>query len=93
MLTIDEAIYAGGNNNIDNNTYYLYTNQSYWFGTPLSFSLLNSYVGYTTASGKIGGLYAYGSSGVRPVISISDSSQVESGGDGTATNPYVIKTN
>ncbi len=93
LITSDEATYAGGV--YSNNTYYLYTNQVYWGGSPYLFdhNSLYSKLVLIYDSGSIGSYNGYNNevSGVRPVISIKSSDVVESG-DGTQTNPYVIKT-
>ncbi len=93
LITVDEMMYAGGRYDIANSTYYLYTNQLYWGMSPLSFGIGLAYESVIYANGKINGYYIYSStSGYRPVISISPTAELESGGDGTTNNPYVIKT-
>ncbi len=93
LLTSDEVMYAGGKENKNNSTYYLYTNQRYWTLSPNYF--YNGYVNhniFVDSNGNIGYFDINYSYGVRPVISLKSTDIVESG-DGTSTNPYVIKTN
>ncbi len=92
LITSDEIMYAGGLYNTANTTYYLYNNQEYWTMSPNSFS--TDYPSEVTvlSSGAINTNYVNAHyNGLRPVVSISATSNVESG-DGTATNPYVIQT-
>ena len=103
FLTADEGILAGlgGNNeiNVYNVSYYLYTNDFYWSMSPNSFFNNNSnsmfYLKYSLGSGTVN----YGSGtvleppGLRPVVSLKLGTEFESGGDGTPTNPYVVKYN
>jgi hypothetical protein len=90
LLSSDEVMYAGGTRNSENTTYYL--NRRIWiFG--LSFFINN----YPNLFHIYRGELSYQSStpnasnGVTPVISLKSTNMVESG-DGTQTNPYVIKT-
>ena len=91
MITIDEDILAGGvaSSNVFNRSYYLHTSKNYWTMSPgvytyfLVFFDLRS--GGTVTTNTAGGLY-----GIRPVISLKHDTSILSG-DGTPTNPYVIK--
>ena len=92
LITTDEAMYAGGNYSYSNNSYYLYTNQTYWTSSPSYLSSGNmpfNILLYTNGSFTSYGVSA--TYGFRPVISISPNAII-SGGDGTATNPYVVQT-
>ncbi len=96
LITSDEVMYAGGrgsNTNAvtGNTTYYLYVGENYWTGSPYGYT--NGF--YATQFYFDGILYSENVSttcGIRPVISLKSTDVVESG-DGTSTNPYVIKTN
>ena len=92
LITTDELIYAGGKYSVNNSTYYLYTNQSYWTISPC-FSALSNITIIMDTFGSIGSSVGSGTanSGLRPVISLKSTDIVESG-DGTSTNPYVIAT-
>jgi hypothetical protein len=91
LITFDEIMYAGGKGYTANNTYYLYTNQAYWAGSPDAFSYFYAYEFYVLSSGSVNVDGVFRALGLRPVISLKSTDVVESG-DGTQTNPYVIKT-
>lgn len=93
LLTADEIIVAGtaGNSSTANNTYYLYTGNYFW-------SLSSRYYGNGVAFGFSVDKYGYFASdkmtypgGLRPVVSLKLGTEFEDGGDGTPTNPYVVK--
>ena len=92
LITIDEAMYAGGRGKSENNTYYLYTYHPYWASSPNFFygnTAMENSVSYT---GNFNNYLLDYSFGVRPVISLSPNAIISSG-DGTQNNPYVIQTN
>ena len=96
LLTADEVIMAGarGNSGTSNDTYYLYTGRDYWSLSPRYFSdrfanefnvsdygyLIDDYVHHVNW-------------GLRPVVSLKLGTEFETGGNGTPTNPYVVKYN
>ena len=92
VITIDEVMYAGGTL-ASNNKYYLYNNKDYWTISPMNFRV--DMGGVESCIRSHGGLngYSVGATGVgvRPVISLKATDEILSG-DGTQTNPYVIKT-
>jgi hypothetical protein len=90
LLTSDEAMYAGGKGSTNNNNYYLYNDQMYWSISPRYFNTQTMVVGIHS-TGLINFFNVGLTHGIRPVISLK-TSEVESG-NGTPTNPYVIKTN
>jgi hypothetical protein len=90
LLTGDEIALAGGGYNTSNSTYYLYTNQYWWAGSPYTFSDTDAdeFAVYSTGYLNSGGVNnAYGA---RPVVSLSLGVEIVSGGEGTSTNPYVV---
>ena len=95
LITADEVSMAGGvyhsdNSSYSNNSsYYLYTNQIYWLGSPGT-SPSNGFVyGFIVYSSGYINYYGVGSSnGVRPVISLS--SEAKLSGYGTYSNPYTV---
>ena len=95
LITADEVSMAGGvyhsdNSSYSNNSsYYLYTNQIYWLGSPGT-SPSNGFVyGFIVYSSGYINYYGVGSSnGVRPVISLS--SEAKLSGNGTYSNPYTV---
>ena len=92
LITDDEMMYAGAKQSSSNNTYYLYNNQVYWSMSPNYFSYDYAYETCITSSGMKSSCGILSAQGYRPVISLKSTDVVESG-DGTSTNPYVIKTN
>ena len=93
MVTIDEAILAGGKVGYGT-SYYLKSGQNYWTMSPYTFSSnnKNAVVFYIGSEGILN----YGNSGVghyyglRPVISLKPG-QLITKGSGTAVDPYVIE--
>ncbi len=103
LITLDEVVLAGFNTRYSNTsdykdtTNYLYTNSVYWTFSPV-LMLDGSYaiVGNVLSPGGMHGGYVYydhvdSAYGVRPVVSLADSTLVNSNGEGTSTNPYVVK--
>ena len=89
LITSDEMMYAGGVAGVVNNTYYLYSSESYW--TASSYDVIGiPLMVYFDTDGLYGNVVSE-NHGLRPVISLNSASTIESG-DGTATNPYVIQT-
>ena len=98
LITLDEVVLAGFNTRSSNTSdyqdtaNYLYTNSYYWTFSPVC---MNSYgvasVGDVNSLGSVGGDRVYSDGGVRPVVSLADGTLVNSNGDGTSTNPYVVK--
>lgn len=89
LLTVDEAMYAGGKAGDTNRKYYLNIEKSYWGISPDYFN----YNAFHYGVSNIGNFSATISDnvGIRPVISLKPTDIVQSG-DGTSTNPYVIQT-
>ena len=94
MINSYEAKLAGAASGLGyiNKSFYLYDGNGYWTMSPMTFQL-SSYMDRVYADGNRGGtrvdLYGY-MSGFRPVISLKEGTGISSG-DGTPTNPYVIK--
>ena len=91
LITADEAVLAGGNGN-SNSSYYLYTEQNYWSGSPNFFRAGYNYSFVFTVNSS-GYLTMYNvitsDIGVRSTISLS--SEAKLSGDGTWNNPYVVE--
>ena len=98
LITLDEVVLAGFNTYSSNTsdykdtTNYLYTDIGYWTLSPI----------YTDVSGNasVNGVVNNDSiihdkvffiNGVRPVISLKSGTVVEPTGEGTSTNPYVVR--
>ena len=91
LITADEINMAGGYTNTSNSSYYLYTGQDYWSGSPYYCNGTNSYVFSVDYSGYLAHYlvnYSNGNPGVRSTISLS--SDVKLSGDGTWNNPYIV---
>ena len=90
LITADELAMAGGKGATDNSTYYLYTNQYYWSGSPHSFlSYTSSAFGfYVSSSGALGNVGVFDDNGARPVVSLSSDANLI--GDGTWNNVYEV---
>ena len=96
LISADEVAYAGGVYDTSNYYYYLYTGESYWTISPYAFVVGS---GYNTVEVFLvwsdGTLDSYSVDrttwGVRPVINLRCDITI-SGGDGTASNPYVVAT-
>ena len=89
LITIDEVAYAGGDNSIINQKYYLYTGTIYWTMSPYNFSIYSAQAkawsidilgNWTTFSNE---------NGVRPVINLKPDVLYVSG-IGTENDPYII---
>ena len=90
LITADEVAMAGGVYGTSNNSYYLYTNQHYWLGSPY-YSLSRGYA-YGFGVNSLAGLEydsLYGDIGIRPVVSLS--SEVKLTGDGTWNNVFEVE--
>ena len=97
LITLDEVVLAGFNTYYSNtsvyqnSTNYLYTKRDYWTFSPMTLDEYgNVLVGYVVAGFVRDGLVdtAYA---VRPVVSLANGTLVNSNGEGTSTNPYVVK--
>ena len=90
LITADEVVMAGGKFGTGNSTYYLYTNKSYWSGSPNQFNIYeneaNEFQVYS--SGNIGPYYVAGIAGARPVVSLSSKAKLS--GNGTYDDVYTV---
>ena len=92
LITADEAAMAGGKLYSGNSTYYLYTNQYYWLGSPDTFYNGNSLAAefYVTNDGSRDAGIVDDSYGARPVVSLSSKAKLS--GNGTYSNPYTVSS-
>ena len=98
LITLDEVVLAGFNtyysneNDYEDTTNYLCTNNFYWTFSPV---LMNAHgratVGGVAGTGSVDRGAVHYALGVRPIVSLADSTLVNSNGEGTSTNPYVVK--
>ena len=93
LITADEIAMAGGVKESANSSYYLYTNQHYWSGTPESFYSGGDAFEYSVyPSGANNGYTVYYIRyGARPVISLSSKAKLT--GSGTYNDVYTVVTN
>ena len=94
LITADETIYAGASYRKVNNRYYLYLSKWYWVISPFVFNGAVSSNGVIFIDGSLNsGNVSDRAGGIRPVINIiSDISIFGWEGNGTSSNPYVIRT-
>ena len=92
LITADEVAMAGGKYAYGNSTYYLYTNQNYWLGSPLQVLYGNSdwyaYGFLVYSSSNLNNYSVHSISGARPVISLSSKAKLS--GSGTYDNVYTV---
>ena len=91
LITADEVAMAGGvyGSSNTNNSYYLYTNQHYWLGSPYYFSSLTvAYEFNLNSSGHLNTDYMQVTFGARPVISLSSKAKLS--GNGTYNDVYTV---
>ena len=98
LITNDEVVLAGFNTKYSNTsdykdtTNYLYTNTDYWTFSPVVVhDDGRAYVGLVSSTGTVGAGTADYVVGVRPVVLLANGTLVNSNGDGTSTNPYVVE--
>ena len=92
LITADEVVYAGGVAATTNTEYYLYTGYFYWAMSPW-ISSSYTYVHSVSNNGAFSGNDVnFERSGIRPVINLKSNVEITRG-DGTGSNPYVIKPN
>ncbi len=96
LITADEMAYAGGVDNTRNSSFYLYTglyqNKNYWALSPSNFADTSVREFALYSDGGLEGIYMVISPmSVRPVVSLKQGVKITSGGDGTATTPYIVE--
>ena len=93
LITSDEVVMTGGFGGMVSTNYWLYTNQSYWTMSPLTYADSKKFVeiidvrseGYLIANSGGNAL------GVRPVINLNADIEFN-GGTGKSDNPFIVKT-
>ena len=89
LITADEVVMAGGKFATDNSSYYLYTNQDYWLGSPNYFTSSGLTIEfYVNSSGCLSSSNVDGLDGARPVVSLSSKAKLS--GSGTWNKPYTV---
>ena len=88
LISADEITFAGLPAEKTNNSFYLYTGNYYWAGSPHGFYVSNPYEFYVEDDGSLydGGVYS--NIGVRGVVSLSSESKLL--GSGTYNDVYIV---
>lgn len=91
LITMDEALFAGGKYNVANNSYYLRTGTSYYTMSPYGFlaSNIQANIWYVNSTGSINGSNPSSNRSIRPVINLK-SNVIYKSGTGTSADPYRI---
>ncbi len=90
LITADEVAYAGGSANSENNSNYLNSSVG-WIMSPYELHWVpDEYIAVNFTELTTNNVH--NSAGIRPVINLKSTVEITSG-DGTSSNPYVIKTN
>ena len=91
LITADEVAMAGGVYITSNSSYYLYTKQMYWLGSPYNFSSAgsnaNEFRVYNDGSIDVYDV-SYNNYGARPVVSLSSKAKLS--GNGTYNDVYTV---
>ena len=97
MLTADEITFAGANQNYSNKTYYLNKNaaSNHWWALSPSFFLAraSSVISFIVSSdGSLNDSVSVSSTrSLRAAVSLTSSTKIISGGDGTVNNAYTVE--
>ena len=91
LITADEVAYAGGVYNTVNTNYYLNTGAYYWTMSPRNFVGSIAVEWFVYSGGRLYDYFVVNSDGARPVINLISGIEI-TGGDGIASNPYVVVT-
>ena len=86
LITADEIVMAGGR--AENSSYYLYTSQNYWSGSPAHTAGDNYFYFFVNSSGGVDSHSISGYYGTRPVISLSSKAKLS--GSGTYNDIYTV---
>ena len=76
--------------NLLNNVNARKTGNYYWLASPYYFNNYGAYVGYVGDNGGLNNYYVHSTLDVRPSVSLITDTEF-TGGEGTTSNPYVIK--
>ena len=90
LLTADEVNLAGSLG--VNDSYYLYTGQTYWTSSSASFSDQGAGIFVQRLNGNSSTYSVRGNNGVRPSVSLAVDTYY-SDGNGSVEDPYVVETN
>lgn len=90
LITADEVLFAGGTTTENNTKYYLKFNNDYWTMTPSRFNESTTKAFYVDDQGMIKESPTTTELSIRPVITLINGALVSSG-NGTSSNPYIIR--
>ena len=99
LISSDEFVFAGFNtkysnlSNYQDITNYLYTNNDFWAISSVLVDFSNDFytgIGMVTSDGHVSDSHANSDYGVRPVVSLASGTLINSNGDGTSANPYIV---
>ena len=91
LITVDEVMYAGATDSTNNQTYYLNTGDIFWTMSSRWFNSASARGIFVLTTGNFAHSNMAYVGSVRPVINLKNNVEITSG-DGTVSNPYVIKT-
>ena len=93
LITTSETILAGATGYDSNDSYYLYTGQNYWGGSPFGFVSDGDFgdpvVSGVYSDGSAGGDVVDNGLGVRPSVSLKPGTMFN-GGSGKVDDPYIL---
>lgn len=95
LITYDELVFAGMDQRHTNKLSWAYSTQHYWTMSPSYFDATDgsAYEWYLSSTGYLGPWWGVGgSNGARPVINLKADTLI-TGGIGTSSDPFVVKTN
>ena len=89
LLTADEIMLAGGKVRTSNNSYYLYTGDLYWAGSPFALNYKYVFEFYVNSDGSLSGSLVVSTGPcVRPSVSLASGTEMT--GSGTVDDPYIV---
>ena len=88
LITADEVAMAGGNVSSSNSSYYLYTGQYYWSGSPFGFNRGKAFEFSAIIGSHLNGNSVSINGGARPVVSLSSKAKLS--GSGTYNDVYTV---
>ncbi len=88
LITLDEALFAGGFAGTISSGFWLYTSNAYWTMSPSFYKGDHSFNFAIYSDGNVNNSYIHGEIGVRPVINLK--SNLILNGDGSKNNPFTI---
>ena len=91
LISVDDLMLAGSTSD-STSTNYLNSGEDYWTMSPRTFNRADVRAFYLEANGEISSKVVSEALAVRPAITLSNKSIIDSG-DGTASNPYSIAIN